>query len=129
MCPHLARISARMHKLMLYTTGGHFTVGPALVRTGARRLVSVCFSSSSLPSSFSSFFSDQAHKDTQRAPNHFGSLLLFFPSVYTGGELQIRHAGQQMTVSAAIDESQDMRLVARSILTSNALLTSFLVRV
>lgn len=35
--------------------------------------------------------------------------MLFFPSVYTGGELLIRHLGKEVCVNAAADFSRDMR--------------------
>jgi len=33
----------------------------------------------------------KSHKDTIRGKNHFGSLVVFLPSIYQGGELVVKH--------------------------------------
>jgi hypothetical protein len=46
----------------------------------------------------------KAHKDTQRSEKHFGSLIVFLPSVYNGGELVIRHLGKEYSYSNSLNK-------------------------
>jgi hypothetical protein len=51
----------------------------------------------------------KAHKDTQRSKNHFGSLVIFLPSVYSGGELLVRHKGKQQSFSNSMSQSNNQQ--------------------
>ncbi|OCH89761.1 hypothetical protein OBBRIDRAFT_778099 [Obba rivulosa] len=46
-----------------------------------------------------SFF--KPHRDTPRSKNMFGSLVLVFPTEYEGGELLLRHEGQEWSLDSA----------------------------
>lgn len=41
------------------------------------------------------------HRDTEKAPGMFGSMLVSLPSEHTGGELLVRHDGREASVSFA----------------------------
>ena len=43
------------------------------------------------------------HRDTEKAPGRFATLVVALPSVHTGGELLVRHGGQE--VQLALDTS------------------------
>lgn len=47
-----------------------------------------------------SFF--KAHKDTQRSQNHFGSLVVFLPCFYQGGDFLIEHLGEKKQFNFAL---------------------------
>ncbi len=47
------------------------------------------------------------HRDTEKAPGMFGTLVLTLPSAHRGGELRIRHAGREATTASnAVDPSE-----------------------
>jgi Rps23 Pro-64 3,4-dihydroxylase Tpa1-like proline 4-hydroxylase len=48
----------------------------------------------------------KAHKDTIRDVKHFGSLIVFLPSFYKGGEFQVRHSGEQLEYQYSMDEKE-----------------------
>ncbi|KAF9633731.1 hypothetical protein BFW01_g4625 [Lasiodiplodia theobromae] len=39
----------------------------------------------------------KAHKDTEKAPGMFGTLVICLPSAHTGGSVKVKHAGQEKT--------------------------------
>lgn len=39
----------------------------------------------------------KAHKDTEKAPGMFGTLVICLPSAHTGGSVKVKHAGQKKT--------------------------------
>ena len=41
-----------------------------------------------------------AHRDTEKAPGMFGTLVVTLPSTYRGGTLRIRHAGREVTLDS-----------------------------
>lgn len=41
----------------------------------------------------------RAHRDTEKAPGMFGSMIVSLPSEHTGGELMLRHDGREESVS------------------------------
>lgn len=41
----------------------------------------------------------KSHRDTPRAPNHIGTLLVGLPTAHTGGELVVRHSGASRSFS------------------------------
>jgi hypothetical protein len=48
-----------------------------------------------------------AHRDSEKAPGMFGTLLLQLPSPHTGGELRIRHGSREVCIDlSAIDGSE-----------------------
>lgn len=49
------------------------------------------------------------HLDTQRRENHFGTLLVFLPSVYEGGDLVVRHKGQERRFNFSMDKTKSMQ--------------------
>jgi hypothetical protein len=51
----------------------------------------------------------KAHKDTPRAENMFGSLVVVFPTAHKGGTLVLRHRGQEWTFDSAKEVSQQAR--------------------
>lgn len=56
------------------------------------------------------FFSE--HRDTEKAPGMFGTLVISLPSEYQGGNLVIRHEGREITVNLASDNLADASWVA-----------------
>ncbi|KAH9452480.1 hypothetical protein MJO28_008622 [Puccinia striiformis f. sp. tritici] len=47
----------------------------------------------------------KAHTDTQRTPGMFGTLIICLPAAHTGGEVVVRHSGEQKTLKTS-DASQ-----------------------
>ena len=43
----------------------------------------------------------KAHRDTEKAPGMFGTLVVQLPSVFTGGDLIVRHGGEETVVHMA----------------------------
>jgi hypothetical protein len=39
-----------------------------------------------------------SHRDTEKAPGMFGTLVIVLPSAHSGGELVVRHAGREVTI-------------------------------
>ena len=57
-----------------------------------------------------SFF--KPHRDSEKADGMFGTLLIVLPSVHTGGELIIRHAGRETTVDPSSAEVSELAFAA-----------------
>ncbi len=53
-----------------------------------------------------------SHRDTEKAEGMFGTLVLVLPSAHQGGELVLRHAGQEVTVDMAALENSEIGFVA-----------------
>lgn len=53
-----------------------------------------------------------AHRDTEKAPRMFGTLVVTLPSAHEGGDLVIRHAGQETIVSLRNDDPGEIRYAA-----------------
>jgi hypothetical protein len=47
------------------------------------------------------------HKDTQRSETHFASLIVFLPSVYTGGELLVRHLDREHSFFSSLSLTKE----------------------
>ena len=62
-----------------------------------------------------SFFT--AHRDTQREDKHFGSIVVFLPSMYAGGELLVRHLDRErkFQFSYTNDEAKEEHLKAHAV--------------
>lgn len=45
-----------------------------------------------------------SHRDTEKAPGMFGTLVVALPSAHEGGDLVIRHGGVERVVGLAGDE-------------------------
>lgn len=43
----------------------------------------------------------KAHRDTEKSPGMFGTLVISLPSFHSGGELQVRHAGKEVRIDLA----------------------------
>lgn len=50
------------------------------------------------------------HKDTQRSKEHFGTLIIFLPSIYEGGEFVISHDQVSKSYNSSIDDERVMQL-------------------
>lgn len=50
------------------------------------------------------------HKDTQRTQNHFGTLILFLPSVYEGGDFIISHGDITRTFNHSVKEDEELEI-------------------
>lgn len=48
----------------------------------------------------------KTHKDTQRSDRHFATLLVFLPSVYEGGDLVVRHKGEERRLNFSMDKTR-----------------------
>eukprot|EP01080_Neovahlkampfia_damariscottae_P007961 gene7961-12427_t len=46
------------------------------------------------------------HKDTIRGFNHFGTLIIFLPTFYEGGEFQVRHLDEEEEYQFSLDEKK-----------------------
>lgn len=53
-----------------------------------------------------------AHRDTEKSPGMFGTLVVSLPSAHTGGELKIRHHGREATVSLCNEDPGEVRYAA-----------------
>src|SRR5688572_20232664 len=53
-----------------------------------------------------------AHRDTEKTHGMFGTLVVMLPSVHSGGELRIRHAGREVTVDTSYAEFSELSYVA-----------------
>lgn len=54
----------------------------------------------------------KAHRDTEKTPGMFGTLVVVLPSEHEGGELVIRHGGQEAVVDLAATEFTEVRFAA-----------------
>lgn|GEM_PF-126334 len=57
-----------------------------------------------------SFFA--AHRDTEKSPGMFGTLVIALPSAHEGGDLIIRHDGREATLSLQNDDPGEIRYAA-----------------
>ena len=53
-----------------------------------------------------------AHRDTEKTPGMFGTLVLTLPSAYRGGALRIRHGDREVTVETNANEPSELSFVA-----------------
>ncbi|HEY4302346.1 MAG TPA: 2OG-Fe(II) oxygenase [Candidatus Didemnitutus sp.] len=53
-----------------------------------------------------------AHRDTEKSPGMFGTLVVTLPSAHEGGDLIIRHAGRETIVSLRNDDPGEIRYAA-----------------
>ncbi len=53
-----------------------------------------------------------SHRDTEKAPGMFATLVMVLPSPYTGGELIIRHKGQEARLDLRRDEPSEVAFAA-----------------
>ncbi len=53
-----------------------------------------------------------AHRDTEKTPGMFGTLVVTLPSMYRGGALRIRHAGREVTVDTNAADASEISYVA-----------------
>jgi hypothetical protein len=47
------------------------------------------------------------HRDTEKAPRMFATLVIVLPSIYTGGELIVRHQGREVQLYLRRDDPSD----------------------
>lgn len=52
------------------------------------------------------------HRDTEKAPGMFGTLVLTLPSQYSGGALRIAHAGREVIVETKVSEPSEISFTA-----------------
>ena len=52
------------------------------------------------------------HRDTEKAPGMFATLVLALPSLSSGGELVVRHKGREVRLDLASDEPSEMAFAA-----------------
>jgi predicted 2-oxoglutarate/Fe(II)-dependent dioxygenase YbiX len=53
-----------------------------------------------------------SHRDTEKAPSMFATLVLVLPSASKGGELIVRHGGREATLELANDEPAEIAFAA-----------------
>lgn len=53
-----------------------------------------------------------SHRDTEKTPGMFATLVIVLPSIYTGGELLIRHRGREVCLDLACEESAEVGFAA-----------------
>lgn len=54
----------------------------------------------------------KAHRDTEKSPGMFGTLVVVLPSAHRGGELVVRHAGREQVVDLSSGEFSELRFAA-----------------
>lgn len=52
------------------------------------------------------------HRDTEKAPGMFATLVIVLPSQWTGGELLVRHAGTEVAFAPTVDTAFTFRYIA-----------------
>ncbi|MEI8397203.1 MAG: 2OG-Fe(II) oxygenase [Rhodospirillaceae bacterium] len=52
------------------------------------------------------------HRDTEKAPGMFATLVVVLPSLYTGGELVVRHKGREVQLDLCCDEPSEVGFAA-----------------
>ena len=52
------------------------------------------------------------HRDTEKSPGMFGTLVIVLPSEHAGGELVVSHGEKEVTVSLANNEVSAIRFAA-----------------
>lgn len=53
-----------------------------------------------------------SHRDTEKAPGMFGTLVIALPSSFAGGELVVRHAGREETLALRSDDPAEAAFAA-----------------
>ncbi|MGC1955899.1 MAG: 2OG-Fe(II) oxygenase, partial [Gammaproteobacteria bacterium] len=53
-----------------------------------------------------------SHRDTEKAPGMFATLVIVLPSMYTGGELLVRHQDRQVQLDLRCEEPSDAAFAA-----------------
>jgi hypothetical protein len=53
-----------------------------------------------------------AHRDTEKAPGMFGTLVVALPSAHRGGDLVTRHAGREVTINLCNNDPGEIRYAA-----------------
>ena len=53
-----------------------------------------------------------AHRDTEKSDGMFGTLVVVLPSMHSGGELVIHHAGREVTVDVSATDMSDLAFIA-----------------
>jgi 2OG-Fe(II) oxygenase superfamily len=53
-----------------------------------------------------------SHRDTEKAPGMFATLVVALPSLASGGELVVRHKGREVKLDLASDETSEMAFAA-----------------
>lgn len=52
------------------------------------------------------------HRDTEKVPGMFATLVIVLPSLYTGGELLVRHHGEEARLDLAVSEPSELAYAA-----------------
>ena len=53
-----------------------------------------------------------SHRDTEKCPGMFATLVIVLPSIYTGGELAVRHQGREVTLDMHCEEPSEAAFAA-----------------
>lgn len=53
-----------------------------------------------------------SHRDTEKAPGMFATLIIVLPSIYTGGELVVRHRDREVTLDLRCPEPSEVAFAA-----------------
>lgn len=53
-----------------------------------------------------------AHRDTEKTPGMFGTMIVVLPCEHTGGELLVRHAGREVSLDLSGAETSELRVAA-----------------
>ena len=53
-----------------------------------------------------------AHRDSEKAPGMFGTLLMQLPSLHTGGELRIRHGSREVCIDLSLTDGSELGFAA-----------------
>ncbi len=52
------------------------------------------------------------HRDSEKSPGMFGTLLVQLPSLHTGGELRIRHGGREACIDLSVTDGSELGFAA-----------------
>ena len=52
------------------------------------------------------------HRDTEKAPGMFATLVVVLPSQYTGGELRVRHQAREVSLDLSSDDASEVAFAA-----------------
>ncbi len=52
------------------------------------------------------------HRDTEKCPGMFATLVIVLPSIYTGGELAVRHHGREATLDMRCEDPSEAAFAA-----------------
>ena len=53
-----------------------------------------------------------SHRDTEKCPGMFATLVIVLPSIYTGGELVVRHRGREVTLDMRCEDPSEAAFAA-----------------